>query len=293
MPPLLFHHSHNKIKGRQCQLANFLFMWFILKIPWIKPLYHFFKPSFALIVALIFSLIFYLHLSPSIAEIIDTYIYPSLDRSIFNWLSFFSQRALTSWMEITYYLLALWVVLFFYFVVAKKDLAPKLFKISVLVSLIAVHWFYLAWGYRYRLPCPIGDIGSFKPSLEDIRQLQKEVGLALSQFDSRPQPQPLEGLALSLAQTMREYLTSAGNITNGVTLPAGYRVKSFSLIPSSMKLLGIMGVYNPLFREIHVNKQLPFGLRYSPSSMNSPRPGHHLGVPSQCRRLRSKQTMGG
>lgn len=131
---------------------------------------------------------------------------------------------------------------------------------AILLTILFINWFYLTWGYRYYIPPTIGDIGNFKPSIEDIHQLHHQVGLALKKFTSRPKEEPLATFLPKLSQTLETYLASE-KYTYSSSAKSSLQVKSFSIIPYSMKIFGVAGVYNPWYGEVHVNEKLPFGFQ--------------------------------
>ena len=227
----------------------------------LKVLYHFFKPNLISIALLIISLFFYLNITSSIAKFIEANFHPLLTWGGFNPFLFFSQITL-SLLEISFYSLIVLILLFFYLVFRQQGAKAKiLFKVLIVISIIFLHWFYLTWGYAYQLSYPIGEIGNFKPTTEEIQKLKNDIINSLEQFSSHPKDISIDSFVPDILQLMDEYLISLNYEKNRQITNYHPRIKTFSIIPHTMKLFGAVGVYNPLFFEIHVNEEIPFAFK--------------------------------
>ena len=240
--------------------------WFKFKF---KSIHFSFGFTIILIFILITSLAFYLNLNPSSAKIIDVHFAPLLTQGPFSMGFWLSRKIPVSLLELFWHFFFFFILIFFYLIIKKKYKAIHTsFRILLLFLILLIHWFYLAWGYRYYIPPTFGNIGGFKPTPKDFVVLSEQVALELKEFSSRPKvfvpnentsKEQLEPLLPKLKEAIEAYLVSQ-NITNhppqSLFLP---HIKSFSLSPYSMKIFGISGVYNPWFGEVHVNKDLPFG----------------------------------
>ena len=222
-------------------------------------------PILMLILILIVSLLFYTYMPEKMVLFVMDDIQPLFSKWFVSPLANFSNWFNISLLEIFIYLIAIYsTILLGFFITSffKKKLRPSIkIHISFLLflSITLVHWFYLEWGHLYKIKNSFGEIEGYQTTKEDIELLKLDI---INRF--KPYTSPLvynredtilinKYIQNFIENNEKNYKPYQANVYTS------NQIKTFSLIPYTMKLLGIGGVYNPWVREVHINKSIPPG----------------------------------